>query len=65
MGADSAEDHDDGSGGDEQAAGEDGEGELFAEQKPGEDHDEGDAELVEGRDARGGAKLQRAEVAEP
>jgi hypothetical protein len=43
----SGENHDDGSGGDEQAAG-DGRGvEFFAQEQPGEHHDQRDAELVE------------------
>ena len=42
-----------------------GGGELFAQQQPGEDDDQRDAELVERRDARGRAQLQGAEVAEP
>ena len=60
-----AEGDDDGSGGDEQAADEGWRGELFSEEEPGEEDDEGDAELVDGGDAGGGAELEGAEVAEP
>ncbi len=60
-----AEDHDDGAGSDEQAAGDNGHGQLFTQQQPGKDHDERHAEFVERRHARGWAKLQGAKVAEP
>ena len=60
-----AEDDDDSAGGDEQAAYQGCGGERFAEQQPGEEHDEGHAELVERRNTRGRAQLQGAEVAEP
>src|SRR5271157_5673425 len=54
-----------GSGGDEQAADEDRSGELFAQQQPGEEDDQGYAELIQRSHARGWAQLQGAEVAEP
>ena len=60
-----AQDHEDGAAGDEEAAGQ-GEGcEFFAEEEPGEEHDEGDGQLVERGDARSGAELEGAEVADP
>jgi len=57
--------HDDCAGGYEEAADQRGDGEFFTEHEPGENHDEGDAELVEWSDARGRTKLECAEVAQP
>ncbi len=60
-----AEDNHDGASGDEETADEAGGSEFFTEEKPGEEHDERDAELVERGDARGGSELEGAEVAQP
>src|SRR6185437_8493102 len=56
---------DDGSGGDKDASDEFAGGESFAEQGPGEQDDEDDAELVDGSDARGLSFGEGVEVADP
>jgi len=61
----SAEDHDHGPGGNEQSAGDSRGGEFFAQQQPGQQHDQRNAQLVERGHARGRAELQGAKVAQP
>ena len=51
--------------GDERAAEDLCRGEGFAEEEPGEEDDEGDAELIDRGDAADRAELQGAKVAEP
>ena len=51
--------------GDQRATEELQQGEVFAQEDPGAEDDEDDAELVDWSDARGGTHLQGAEVAQP
>ncbi len=60
-----SEHHDNRSRGNKETTGDGGDCQLLAEQQPGKEHDQRDAELVERGDARSGAELQSAEVAQP
>src|SRR5579875_1413572 len=60
-----AQREDDGTGGDEETAGEFAGVEGFAEQRPGEQDDEDNAEFIDGGDFGSLAEREGAEVADP